>query len=287
MDKEDARYQTLDQLHERRKQVVRLHCKGMAVMQIVGLVGLSYPTVRSVIDRDETEGIASIKPARRGRSTGQGRSLTEEQEIAIQRIICDKRPEQLKMAFALWNRAAVRQLMEREYGIQLSVRGVGNYLARWGFTPQKPIKKAYEQRPEAVRAWLDEAYPEIERRAKAEGVEIHWGDETALVNTDVRGQSYAPAGQTPVTYAVGGTRQKLSMIATVTNRGQTRWMIIDEAFNADKLIEFLGGAIKDAGRKVFLFLTTFACTTVNRSRTGWRSVGTKSSCSIRRVTAPN
>ena len=62
------------------------------------------------------------------------------------------------------------------------VRGVGNYLSRWGFTPQKPIKKAYEQRPEAVRAWLDEQYPEIEKRAKAEGGEIYWGDETALVS---------------------------------------------------------------------------------------------------------
>ena len=141
------------------------------------------------------------------------------------------------MEFALWNRAAVMQLIERECGIKLSVRGVGNYLKRWGFTPQKPIKKAYEQRPEAVQAWLDEQYPEIEQRARSEDAEIHWGDETAVVNTDVRGRCYAPAGKTPVTFAVGGTRQKLSMIATVTNQGKTRWMIIDESFNADKLIE--------------------------------------------------
>jgi len=172
----------------------------------------------------------------------------------VRRIICDKRPEQLKMEFALWSRAAVMQLIERECGVKLHVRSVGKYLARWGFTPQKPIKKAYEQRPEAVQAWLDEQYPEIEKRAKTERAEIHWGDETALVNTDVRGRSYAPAGKTPVTYAVGGTRQKLSMIATVTNQGKTRWMIIDESFNSDKLIEFLEALIKDAGKKVFLIL---------------------------------
>ena len=88
----------------------------------------------------------------------------------------------------------------------------------------------------------------------AEGGEIHWGDETALVNTDVRGTSYAPAGKTPVTLVVGGTRQKLSMIATVTNQCKTRWMIIDEAFDAQKLIEFLQALIKDAGKKVFLIL---------------------------------
>lgn len=44
------------------------------------------------------------------------------------------------------------------------------------------------------------------------------------------------------------------MIATVTNQGKTRWMIIDEAFNSDKLIEFLESVIKDAGKKVFLNL---------------------------------
>jgi transposase len=226
----------------------------MPVMQIVEHSGLSWYAVNAAIKRYQTAGAGALKPAVRGKKPGGGRMLSEEQERAVQQIICDKRPEQLKMEFALWNRAAVMQLIERECGIKLTVRGVGNYLKRWGFTPQKPIKKAYEQSPEAVQAWLDKEYPEIERRAKAENAEIHWGDETAVVNTDVRGRCYAPAGKTPVTFAVGGTRQKLSMIATVTNQGQTRWMIIDEGFNADKLIEFLGALIKDAGRKVFLIL---------------------------------
>lgn len=169
----------------------------------------------------EDKGIKALAPAKRGRCKGEFRTLTAEQKTLIQRQICEKRPEQLKMVFALWSRGAVTQLIEHECGIKLSVRGVGNYLKRWGFTPQKPIKKAYEQ------------------RAKSEGPEIHWGDETAAVNTDVCGRSYAPEGKTPVTFAVGGTRQKLSMIATVTNQGNTRWMIIDEAFNADRLIAFL------------------------------------------------
>lgn len=91
----------------------------------------------------------------------------------------------------------------------------------------------------AVQEWLDTQYPEIATRAKAEGAEIHWGDGTALVNTNVRGHSFAPRGKTPVTMLVGGTRQKLSMIATVTNQGKARWMIIDGTFNHACLIEIL------------------------------------------------
>jgi hypothetical protein len=134
---------------------------------------------------------------------GGGRVLSATQEDAIQRIIIDTRPEQLKMDFFLWSRAAVGQLIEQEYGLKLQVRSIGKYLARWGFTPQRPIKRAYEQNPEAVQAWLQGEYPGIEQRAKREGAEIHWGDETALTNTDVRGRSYAPAGKTPVALTVG------------------------------------------------------------------------------------
>lgn len=254
MEKENARKQTLEQLHERRKQVVRLHKRGVKIMQIVDMAGLSYPPVRAAIDLYEAGGWSAIRPTRRGRARGDGRVLSQAQEETIQRMIIDTRPEQLKMDFHLWSRAAVMQLIEQEFDIKLQVRSVGKYLTRWGFTPQKPIKRAYEQSPAAVQAWLEGEYPATLQRARAEGAEIHWGDETALVNTDVRGRSFAPAGKTPVAMAVGGTRQKLSMIATVTNQGKTRWMIIDEAFDADKLIEFLQALIKDAGRKVFLIL---------------------------------
>ena len=52
--------------------------------------------------------------------------------------ICDRRPEQLKMDFALWSRPAVKQLIERKYGLALSVRAIGNYLL---IRPANSIKR--------------------------------------------------------------------------------------------------------------------------------------------------
>src|ERR1035437_4431942 len=146
-----ARRQTREQFYERRKQVVRLHKKAIKVMQIVAMTGLSYPAVRATLDRFAEGGWAAIRLAARGRARGDGRCLSEIQEDVIRRTIIDKRPEQLKMDFFLWSRPAVGQLIEQEYGIKLHVRSVGKYLARWGFTPQKPIKRAYEQSPAAVQ----------------------------------------------------------------------------------------------------------------------------------------
>lgn len=122
---------------------------------------------------------------------------------------------------------------------------------------------------------------------KVEGAEIHWSDETAVVNTDVRGRSYAPIGKTPVTFAVGGTRQKLSMIATITNQGKTRWMVIDEAFNSDKLIEFLKALIKDARRKVFLILDNLRVHHSKPVKKWAEEHKEKLSCSICPATAPS
>lgn len=105
-------------------------------MQIVELTGLSWPTVRAAIDLFEGGGAAALKSRARGKQKGEDRSHTPQQEEKIRKLICDKRTEQLKMDFALWTRAAVMLLIERECAIKLSVRAVGNYLRRWGFTPK-------------------------------------------------------------------------------------------------------------------------------------------------------
>jgi transposase len=135
--------------------------------QIARDLGLSYSSVRMVVNRYKQEGIRGIESGRLGRPAGSCRTLTPEQEEQMQRMICDKRPEQLKLDFVLWARAAVMLLIERECGKRIPVRSVGEYLKRWGFTPQKPIRRAYEQIPVAVQKWLDEAYPGIKQRARA------------------------------------------------------------------------------------------------------------------------
>ena len=130
---------------------------------------------------------------------------------------------------------------------------MGLYLARWGYTPQKPMTKAHEQSPAAVKTWLDQDYPVIAARAKAEGAEIHWGDESGLRSADVRGRGFAPNRQTPV-IRVNNKRHGLSVISTVTNKGQMRWRIFDGALNMNILIDFLRRLIKGASKKLFLIL---------------------------------
>ncbi len=140
--------------------------------------GLSRTSVFDICKRHEQAGAKALRDAPHGRKPGNGRLLDAKQEALIQKLIADKTPDQLKMPYALWTRATVAELIEHRLGIRLPVLTMGLCLARWGFTPQKPMKKAYEQSPAAVKRWLYEDYPVIAARAKAEGADIHWGDES-------------------------------------------------------------------------------------------------------------
>src|SRR3712207_4474642 len=110
---------------------------------------------------------------------------------------------------SLWSRAAVRELILRRFGVRLAVRSMGTYLARWGFTAQKPLRRAYERDPAAVRRWLRRDYPQLVTRAKRARGMIFWGDETGLRSDDVRGRCYAPRGRTPVVRVGHGSRHCL------------------------------------------------------------------------------
>jgi transposase len=249
MRENDSRKLSVEALNERRRQVLACLLNGMKQEAAGKQCGVSVVTVWDVWKRYQEGGSKAIEVGRPGRQKGKGRILTSEQERDAQKVIADRTPDQLKLPYALWNREAVREMIAHRYDRKLSVRAVGDYLSRWGYT----LKKAYEQRPEEVRRWKEETYPAIKARAASEGADILWGDETGLRSDDVRGRSYSPRGNTPV-IRVNHNRDGCSLISTVTNKGEMRWMGFKGALNARILIDFLRRLIKDAKRKVFLIL---------------------------------
>jgi len=135
----------------------------------------------------------------------------------------------------------------------MPIRTVGEYLKRWGFTPQRPVKFAFERKDEAVKEWLSVTYPDISKRAKSERADIYWGDETGLRSSDVRGRGFAPRGKTPVVEATA-QYQNISMVSAITNKGKVQWMFVEGSVNAERFSEFLERLVTGADRKIFLVL---------------------------------
>jgi transposase len=253
MERVDGRKASLNLKEERRRTVVRMKQNGFKAIEIQQATMLGLPSISRIWNAFQKEGTSAISGKPMGRVLGAGRNLTSLQEDTIRRKIIDKCPEQLKLDFALWTRDAVQQLIFQEFQIQMPIRTVGSYLHRWGFTPQKPVKFAYERRPEAVKKWIERDYKLIKILAMGENADIYWGDETSLRAGDVRGRGFAPKGKTPQVLATA-KYENLSMVSAITNKGKISWMIVEGTINSDRFIEFLERLIKDASRKVFLIL---------------------------------
>lgn len=253
MENTDARKHSPETQHQIRKQIIRLRGKGYSNRAVADGVGISESHASTIWQRYKKEGNKAIKLGKRGRRTGDQRTLSYDQETQIQKALIDKTPDQMKLPFALWTRDAVKLLIQQWYSIEMPIRTVGEYLKRWSFTPQKPIKHAYEQSSQAVKKWLDKDYPVIASRAKQEKAEIHWGDETGIQTGANRVRGFAPKGQTPVVRIVA-KKSHISMLSAITNQGKVRFMMYRDAMNSALLVKFMIRLIKDADRKVFLIL---------------------------------
>ncbi|MFT4093522.1 MAG: IS630 family transposase [Niabella sp.] len=215
--------------------------------QAGALFKLSKSAVDKIWTRYKQGGLLGLSSRKRG--VKQGKKLNGKQAAEVRQLIRNKMPDQLKLPFGLWTREAVQQLIFEHYGVELSRWQVGRYLKNWGYTPQKPIRKAFEQKPEQVKQWLDKEYPAIKKRAAKEKAAIYFGDETGMGSDHQAGRSYAPKGQTPVVKSTG-QRFSLNMISAISNKGHLQFMIIDN-FNGDVFIDFLKRLIRYSKQKIF------------------------------------
>lgn len=249
----DTRGESDDVLNALRRRAIAALEAGYSGVVVAAVLGVTAETVSRWFAAYRAAGPVALTGRRSGRPLGSGRLLSDTQAQTVQQLIDGHTPEKRGIAAALWTRRAVRQLIRQETGLALPIRTVGQYLQRWGYTPQKPLRKSRKQDPVKVKEWLDVTYPLIVRRAKEEGGEVYWGDEMGVRNTSFSGRGYARAGQTPE-IAVGGTRFSVNLVSAITNQGTVRFMTYQGMMNAALFIVFLTRLLQDATRKVFLIV---------------------------------
>lgn len=217
--------------------------------QASDLYQLSKSAVDKIWTRYKQKGGRGLLSKKRG--VQGGKKINGKQAAEVRQLVKDKLPEQLKLSFGLWTREAVQQLILEKYDIELSRWQVGRYLKSWGYTPQKPISKAFEQNPERVKLWLEKEYPAIKKRAAKENATIYFEDEVGMRSDHQAGKSYAPKGKTPVIKKTG-QRFSLNMVSAISNKGHVEFMILDGTFNGGVFLEFLGKLIKYKQQRIFL-----------------------------------
>lgn len=248
----------LDQL--RLRAIHAIVEEGLTQSQAAQALGVSRQSVNAWYKAYREGGASALRSRQRGRRPGH-KKLQPWQAAQTARALRGS-PRDHGFESGLWTREIIKAFVEQHFGVQLGLSTVSEYLTRWGFTRQKPVHRAIERNPTAVRTWLENEYPAIKTRARKEGATIFWGDEVGFDSREHSGRTYGLKGQTPVVEEVG-KRFHCSAILAVNNEGEMRFMVYDEKMDHKVYIRFLRRLINHDGRKVFLIVDRHP---VHRSR---------------------
>jgi transposase len=249
MERPDARFLNPTTQNYLRQQAIRLRNQGKRFVDIAAYLGVHRNTVSDWWRQYQQMGEAALEQQPRGNKLGEGRHLSPDEEAQVQQQMQEHFPDELGIDSALWTRQAVGSLIEQVSGVKMPIRTVGEYLKRWRFTPQKPLKRAYEQDPKQVELWLKQEYPALQQRAKQQGADIAWGDESGLRSDAQVGRGYAPVGETPE-IRLSTQRARVNYIASIDNQGTVRFMLYTQKLTAEVFIVFLERLIAKRVRKL-------------------------------------
>lgn len=249
----DARRLSPAAQEDLRRRAVAAVKNGMTQAAVSTVLGVSPKTVWRWVDAFDRKGSRGLKAGRRGRQPGEQKALTPRQEARIRRAVLSKYPDQIALPGLVWTRPQVRDLVRRWYGVGLSLVTIGKYLRSWRLSPQKPIRKAYEQNPEAVTRWLEVDYPAIAARAKKQKAVILWLDQTGIRSDAPVGTTWAPVGKTPVVPKTG-KRFSVNAMCAISNKGELYFTCYSGSFTGPVFLAYLERLVRHLGRKIHLIV---------------------------------
>jgi transposase len=246
----DARRLTHKTLTELRKRGVSSVQDGQSPELVAKALGINRVTMYGWLALYRNGGWAALDARKRG---GRKPKLDAKVIRWVYNTVTMKNPLQLKFTFALWTAKMVGQVIFQKFGIKLSKASVCRLLVQLGLTPQRPVWRAYQQRPEQVQKWLEEEYPRIRALARRNKALIFFGDEAGIRSDHHAGTTWAIKGKTPVVSSTGA-RFGLNLISAVSAQGEFRFMTVKGRVGAARFIEFIKRLIHGVDRMVFLIV---------------------------------
>ena len=239
--------------HETSEEIRRMAVQGVKEGEKPSVVIKSFGLGRTSIYRwlraerkNGAQGLAARK------HPGSKPTLTPRQRLRVRRWICGNDPRQHGFDFGLWTRKIVAALIKEKMGVALGLTTVGRLLHQMDITPQKPLRRAYERDPVAIKKWQGEDYPKLQARAKRWRGEIFFLDEAGVRSDQVLGRTWGEKGKTPEV-PTSGQHQSINAISAVSARGAFWYEVYSGRFNATRFRdEFLKSFMRGRKRPVFL-----------------------------------
>ncbi|WP_020667778.1 helix-turn-helix domain-containing protein [Amycolatopsis nigrescens] len=218
----DARSLSADALEALRRRAVAAVESGMSQVEAARLYGVSRKTVGVWVRAHRQGGEQAFRARRRGRHPGAHLALAGSQQAWLFKTILNGPPDEAGLRYRVWTRAAVAELINREFGIPLSATTVGQYLVRWQLVPESNMLDVLRHGPVPELPVQRRTSEPVACRISEPGAEVLW-----VAWTRVR-----PPLEICVEY------QRADVLLAVSNRATLFFLANRHAYEAEQIFGF-------------------------------------------------
>ena len=152
----------------------------------------------------------------------------------------------------LWTCERLRQIIEQETGKSLHTSSVWRRLRLWGYSNQKPSRRALQADRKEQERWLKEEWPKIREKARKWRALLYFQDEAGVSLTAALGKTWAPKGETP-TVETTGMKGGFCLSSAITPTGRMIFRIEKGKVNSNTFIDFLTKLmVHHRGKKIIM-----------------------------------
>lgn len=249
MEKVDGRHFSHEVLEQFRFRSILLRRKGWLVNEIADAFGVNRRAITrwwTIYQKDGKKALRSKK------AFGPSYKLTSEE---MSDLITLLKEDAAKHGFEtpLWTCQRIRQVIYQKTGKKIHSTNIMRWLKKWNFTNQKPKRQASQQDTKAVKRWVKEEWPKIQKHARRWQAMLYFQDESGVSLTAVMGKTWAPKGKTPIV-KVTGKKGGFCVTSAISPAGKMVFRIEKEKVTALVHIEFLEQILKHHPRRKIIVI---------------------------------
>lgn len=144
-----------------RYQTLYLYLQGTEIERIAHTINRSVKTVKGYIGAYQTGGLPGLQM---NHSPGAPVRLTSEQQEKLKQTIVSSVPHDVGFtARHNWTLEIIAALIEREFGVTYSLRGVSKMMHRQGLSYTKPTYTLAAANEEKQRIFTESTFPDLKK----------------------------------------------------------------------------------------------------------------------------
>lgn len=249
MQRKDGRSIPRETLEYLREQSIKLWKNDKSIEDIADFCGVHFTVVYKWVRLYKQNGLKALK---RRKAKGAKPKLNKEDKIQI--ISWLKKPA-MEFGFEtpLWDCKRIQKIIQKKINKSISISNLWETLRRWNLTPQKPEKEALQKDPIAVKKWIGEEWPKIEKHHQRWQAILYFLDESGVSLIPVLGKTWAPKGKTPK-IKVTGSKGGLCVTSAISPAGRMVFRIEKGTIHAKEHIDFLKQMMKHHPRRKIIVI---------------------------------